>query len=183
MHLRVLMCQAFIYASTRNVELSELNNLHLVCFALLTALGCPPALSSLLEIFRTASAAVVWRSTRGSPVELPQQLGDLRIPAHPCKDQAFKAFDALAMHPYASWLRDNLGPATTAIDDVLTSCEFLFNRPYDSDQQIVMTWLKDGQILLRNAQLFLNLTFAPRAPQLPSSITTAAPRTPELWGE
>ena len=116
-------------------------------------------------------------------MELPQALGDLCIPGHPCKDQVFKAFDALAMHPYASWLRDNIGPATTVLDDVLTSCEFLFNRPYDSEQQIVMNWLKDGQFMLRNAQLFLNLTSAPRAPILPPSVTTAAPRTPELWGE
>ena len=94
-----------------------------------------------------------------------------------------KTFDALRGHPWASWLVANCGGAITALDDVITSSEIMFVQPYGPQEQIILNWFRDGQVIIRNVQLFLHLTSQQQAPTIPPAIEMPAPSTPDLWGE
>ena len=183
MHLRLLMAQALIFAVNRGIDLTEINNLHLVTFSIVSVLGPLPSLSSCLEIFRCASACVAWCSTRTTPIALPENLGELAMPAHPSKGAEMKSFDALRSHPWSAWMRTTFGAATTGLEDVITSAEIMFVKPYGPQEQIILNWLRDGQVVIRNVLLFLHLSSQPQTPAIPPTIATPAPGTPDLWGE
>ena len=182
-HLRLLISQCLIYASNRDLEIQELQNLHLVSYSILVILGPLPALSSILEVFRTSSAACTWSTQKSKPIELPQNLGELSIPGHPCRGAELKPFDALRAHPWSAWLLANCGSAITTLEDIILSAELMFPKPFGPHEQLILRWLRDAQVTLRNVVLFLHLSSQPQSPSVPPAVTTPAPSTPDLWGE
>ena len=178
------MIQAMLFAYKKGTSLTDLVTIHLVCYAVLMAMGPCPQLQSLLEIYRSAMASVTYATgTTAALLTIPESYDQLTVPDHPNKGGALRPMTILKDHVWAPWLVGHLSDAIITMDELQTAAQEYFSAPRFSTQELVLRFLHDTQLIFYNIKTMLELLRVSAEPEVPPQQTARSPGTPPLWGE
>ena len=178
------MVQALLFAYKQGTPLTELVTIHLVCYAILMALGPCPQLQSVLEIYRSAMATVSY-ATGVTPdlLTIPETYDQLKVPEHPNKDGQLRPMTTLKDHVWAPWLVAHLSEAIQTMDSLMLAATEYFCQPRFSTQELILRFLHDTQLVFFNIKTMLELLQVRATPEVPPEEVARAPSTPPRWGE
>ena len=178
------MVQAMLFAYKRGTPLPDLVTVHLVCYAILMAMGPCPQLQSVLEIYRSAMAAVAFATgTTAESLNIPETYDQLRVPDHPNKDGRLRPMTVLKDHVWAPWLVAHLSEVIQTMDDLTLAATEYFCQPRFSTQELILRFLTDTQLVFFNIKTMLELLQVRATPEVPPEDVPGNPSTPPLWGE